>query len=600
MYYYNPWNLDYKQPFGAVKVGQAILLKFDANQTQVEVKCIIRRDFGKRYEFLMSRDESGFFTVTIPFDENAGLYFYYFEILEGSDWEQNKRFYGSSGIGGEGLLYTNENDIKPYQLTVFEKEDKAPAWYRDAVFYQIFPDRFHNGNENGQVSHPKPNSFIYGTKSDTPFYVKEENGDIARWDFFGGNLRVIINKISYLKELGINAIYLNPVFSGTSNHRYDTNDYLKIDSMLGTQEDFQELINLLHQEQMHLVLDGVFSHVGKNSLYFNINGDYGDDEGAAKNPDSPYFDWFKFENYPFDYKSWWGIKDLPEIDKDNESFRDFIYGRKNSVLSKWNDLGIDGWRLDVADELPDSFIKGIRENLDRYSEKILIGEIWEDASNKISYGTRRKYILGGSLQACMNYPFRDLIINLLNGNRSCQDVAHQLMTLQENYPKDIFYNNLNNLGTHDTERILTMVGKENLTLAVSLLFVLPGIPCIYYGDEAGLSGGKDPENRKYFPWDDISPEIYDYYKSWTKKRLLENSLKEGEFSSFYSDRLLGILRYTDSEVFVEVINPSEDEIKIDYSEITFLQKFDFMPKLKDLLTEQVISGKSNIDLKIER
>ena len=263
-------------------------------------------------------------------------------------------------------------------------------------------------------------------------------------------------------------------------------------------------------------------------------------------------------------------------------------------------MGIDGWRLDVADELPDSFIKGIRENLDRYSEKILIGEIWEDASNKISYGTRRKYILGGSLQACMNYPFRDLIINLLNGNRSCQDVAHQLMTLQENYPKDIFYNNLNNLGTHDTERILTMVGKENLPIAVSLLFVLPGIPCIYYGDEAGLSGGKDPENRKYFPWDDISPEIYDYYKSWTKKRLLENSLKEGEFSSFYSDRLLGILRYTDSEVFVEVINPSEDEIKIDYSEITFLQKFDFMPKLKDLLTEQVISGKSNIDLKIER
>ena len=430
--------------------------------------------------------------------------------------------------------------------------------------------------------------------------MKEENGDIARWDFFGGNLRGIINKIPYLKELGINAIYLNPIFSGTSNHRYDTNDYLKIDSMLGTQEDFQELINLLHQEQMHLVLDGVFSHVGKNSLYFNISGDYGDDEGAAKNPDSPYFDWFKFENYPFDYKSWWGIKDLPEIDKDNESFRDFIYGRKNSVLSKWNDLGIDGWRLDVADELPDSFIKGIRENLDRYSEKILIGEIWEDASNKISYGTRRKYILGGSLQACMNYPFRDLIINLLNGNRSCQDVAHQLMTLQENYPKDIFYNNLNNLGTHDTERILTMVGKENLPIAVSLLFVLPGIPCIYYGDEAGLSGGKDPENRKYFPWDDISPEIYDYYKSWTKKRLLENSLKEGEFSSFYSDRLLGILRYTDSEVFVEVINPSEDEIKIDYSEITFLQKFDFMPKLKDLLTEQVISGKSNIDLKIER
>ena len=414
-----------------------------------------------------------------------------------------------------------------------------------------------------------------------------------------GTFAGLREKIPYLKELGINAIYLNPIFSGTSNHRYDTNDYLKIDSMLGRQEDFEELIQLLHQEKMHLILDGVFSHVGKNSLYFNINGDYGDDEGAAKNPDSPYFDWFKFENYPFEYKSWWGIKDLPEIDKDNDSFRNFIYGEKNSVLAKWNALGIDGWRLDVADELPDSFIKGIRENLDSYSDKILIGEIWEDASNKISYGKRRNYILGGSLQAAMNYPFRDLIINLLNGHRSSQDVAHQLMTLQENYPKDIFYNNLNNLGTHDTERILTMVGEKNLSVALAMLFVLPGIPCIYYGDEAGLSGGKDPENRKYFPWDNISPNVYNVYKSWTQKRLSENSLKYGEFSTFFTDRLLGILRYTDSEVFVELINPSEDELNIEVQEITFLQNLKFLPELKKLLTEKVISGKTNLELKMK-
>lgn len=599
MYYYNPWNLDYKQPFGAIKVGNSMNLSFTTDRPSVLVTCVIRRDFGKRYEFSMTKDSGGNFRVTIPFDEESGLYFYHFEIVESSDLGETRRFYGCSGIGGEGLLYTDENDVKPYQLTVFEKEDQAPSWYREAVFYQIFPDRFYNGNENGQINHPKPNSFIYGRKTDSPFYVKEENGDIARWDFFGGNLRGIIKKIPYLKELGINAIYLNPIFSGTSNHRYDTNDYLKIDSMLGRQEDFEELIQLLHQEKMHLILDGVFSHVGKNSLYFNINGDYGDDEGAAKNPDSPYFDWFKFENYPFEYKSWWGIKDLPEIDKDNDSFRNFIYGEKNSVLAKWNALGIDGWRLDVADELPDSFIKGIRENLDSYSDKILIGEIWEDASNKISYGKRRNYILGGSLQAAMNYPFRDLIINLLNGHRSSQDVAHQLMTLQENYPKDIFYNNLNNLGTHDTERILTMVGEKNLSVALAMLFVLPGIPCIYYGDEAGLSGGKDPENRKYFPWDNISPNVYNVYKSWTQKRLSENSLKYGEFSTFFTDRLLGILRYTDSEVFVELINPSEDELNIEVQEITFLQNLKFLPELKKLLTEKVISGKTNLELKMK-
>ena len=206
-------------------------------------------------------------------------------------------------------------------------------------------------------------------------------------------------------------------------------------------------------------------------------------------------DWFKFTEYPMNYKSWWGIKDLPEVDKDNPSFRDFIYGDTHSVLAKWNQFGIDGWRLDVADELPDSFIRGIRKNLSRYPETILIGEVWEDASNKISYGQRRNYILGESLQAVMNYPFRDLIIAYLTMTKTAQDLAYQMLVLSENYPHDIFYNNFNNLGTHDTERILTMVGDEANDLAVGMLFSLPGVPCIYYGDEAGLTGRK---TRKYF------------------------------------------------------------------------------------------------------
>ncbi|AYF99743.1 glycoside hydrolase family 13 protein [Lactococcus allomyrinae] len=600
MYYFNSWNDDYKQPFGAIKVGQIMKVNFKTDKAGVQVKFVIRRDFGTRYEFEMQRLEEGHFSIAVPFDVGKGLYFYYFEIEEPSDWGTIRHFYGCSGLGGEGVLYSNENDVKPYQLTVFDKEDPAPAWYRDAVFYQIFPDRFYNGNEEGKISHPKPNSFIYGSTSDTPFYVKEENGDIARWDFFGGNIRGIIKKIPYLKELGVNAIYLNPIFSGTSNHRYDTNDYLEIDTMLGDEAEFKELIGLLHDEGMHLILDGVFSHVGKNSRYFNISGSYGDDEGAAKNPDSPYFSWFKFNNYPFDYKSWWGIKDLPEIDKDNESFREFIYGEKESVLTKWNQLGIDGWRLDVADELPDTFIRGIRKNLNRYSDMVLIGEVWEDASNKISYGARRDYILGDSLQGCMNYPFRDLIISFLNGQRTTADTAHHLMSLRENYPKDIFYNNLNNLGTHDTERILTMVGEENNALAISMMFSLPGVPCIYYGDEAALTGGKDPENRKYFPWNDIPADTYSAYQTWAKKRLNEKSLRHGEFSSFFTDKLLGILRYTESEIFIYIMNPTLDEVTVNPDEITFLQEFDFLSALTESLTGLVISRKSFTDLKMKR
>lgn len=599
MYYYNSWEAECKEPFGAIKVGQTMKVNFKTDKEKVEVKFIIRRDFGKRYEFPMQEVKEGEFKVAVPFDVGKGLYFYYFEILEPSDWGKIKQFYGCSGMGGEGVLYSNENDVKPYQLTVFSKEDLAPDWYRDAVFYQIFPDRFYNGNDDGKISNPKPNSFIYGSNSDTPFYVKYENGDIARWDFFGGNLRGISKKIPYLKGLGVTAIYLNPIFSGTSNHRYDTNDYLVIDSMLGDEAEFKVLLDKLHQEGMHLILDGVFSHVGKNSRYFNINGDFGDNEGAAKNPNSPYFDWFKFNDYPYDYKSWWGIKDLPEIDKDNESFRQFIYGEKDSVLAKWNDLGVDGWRLDVADELPDSFIQGIRENLDTYSEKMLIGEIWEDASNKISYGARRNYILGGSLQGCMNYPFRDIIIHFVNNQRSSHDVAYQLMNLRENYPKAIFYNNLNNLGTHDTERILTMVGDENNSLAISMMFVLPGVPCIYYGDEAGLDGGKDPENRKYFPWGDISQEFYNLYQTWSKRRQEEVTLRHGEFSVFFTDKVLGILRYTSDEIFIYVVNSSKEQVSLGEEKITYLQKLSFLHDVNEKLSGLMISGKSSLNLKIK-
>lgn len=600
MYYYNSWDADFKQPFGAIQVGQVMKVNLKTDKENVTVKFIIRRDFGARSEFDMQKLDRGIFSSSVKFDVGQGLYYYYFEISEPTDWGIAKFYYGCSGIGGEGVLYMNENDVRPYQATVFLKEDPAPSWYRQAVFYQIFPDRFYNGNPEEKINHPKPNSFIYATKEDTPLYVKDEKGHVVRWDFFGGNIRGIIEKIPYLKELGVNALYLNPIFSATSNHRYDTNDYMLIDSMLGTEEDFQELVELLHAEGMHLILDGVFSHVGKDSRYFNISGQYGSDIGAAKNPSSPYMNWFKFTEYPIDYKSWWGIKDLPEVNKDDPSFRNFIYGDTDSVLAKWNQLGIDGWRLDVVDELPDSFIRGIRKNLSRYPDTVLIGEVWEDASNKISYGQRRDYILGDSLHGVMNYPFRDMIIGYLTLTRSAQDLAHQMLVLQENYPRDIFYNNLNNLGTHDTERILTMVGDEANDLAIGMLFSLPGVPCVYYGDEAGVTGRKDPKNRKFFPWGNIHEPTYTLYKEWIAKRRAEKTLYRGEFTTFFYNDILGLLRYTSSEIFVYVINPTEVEVTINFEEIQFLQKIDFEDLLKECLDKYVLLPKTGQDFKVVR
>lgn len=284
------------------------------------------------------------------------------------------------------------------------------------------------------LSASKSNSFIYGSYEDDPMYIKNIDGGIERWDFYGGNLKRITQKIPCLKELGVNALYLNPIFEAWSNHRYDTANYFQIDNMLGTLEDFNELVQTLHDNEMHIILDGVFSHVGRHSQYFNYDGAYGKHNGAAQNTHSICYDWFDFDHYPDEYKSWWGIKDLPQINKENKHYQQFIYGDKESVIAYWLSQGIDGWRLDVADELPDSFIKGIRSCLERYPNKVLIGEVWEDASNKISYEHRRNYILGNHLHSVMNYPLRKIILSVIMQEITPKQAAYRFMRIiQETY-----------------------------------------------------------------------------------------------------------------------------------------------------------------------
>ncbi|WP_460022232.1 glycoside hydrolase family 13 protein [Lactovum odontotermitis] len=593
MYLFNPWKKFYKKPFGAVKNNESMTVRFTA-EGDVAVKLIMHRDFGALHEFELIRISEDSFETSVKFDHGRALYFYHFEIIEKSDWGSRRLYYGASPQGGEGYLTEEADSVNDFQLTVFEGNDETPDWYRNSVFYQIFPDRFFNGNLDGHINSPKPNSFLYAQETDEPFYVKDSSGEIARWDFYGGNLRGITAKIPYLKELGVNALYLNPIFLSKSNHRYDTMDYLRIDPMLGTEEDFKTLVDTLHENDMHIILDGVFSHVGDDSLYFNRFGNFGENEGAAQNQNSPYYEWFKFNHWPDNYKSWWGFKNMPEIDKMNPAFQQFIYGDKDSVLAKWDSFDIDGWRLDVADELPDSFIRGIRANLasTENNQKILIGEVWEDASNKIAYDQRRSYILGDALQGAMNYPLRDLIINYVVGNLTANDVAHQLMTLRENYPKTVFFGNLNNIGTHDSERILTMVGEENMDLSIGMMFVMPGVPTIYYGDEAGLTGRKDPENRKFFPWNDIHEPFYTLYHYWAHKRLSNETLKNGEFSVGYVDNCLAVMRHTASETSLFLANPGAEAVTVDLRQIHMLRDQDFTAALSEL-SEITIPAKSS-------
>ncbi len=553
--HYNAWQLEFKQPFGALQAGNNVQfsVRVDCQSvTQVAVGVTKLDENTVFYPLIQDENEPGRYTGEIKIT-TSGLYHYYFRVRR----ENDTALYLGHLHGGTGKETTDISKVEPFQLTCYDRQVPRPEWYRNAVFYQIFPDRFANGNPHGEIDGKKPNTFLYATTADRPMYIYDENHKIARWDFYGGNLRGIIAKLPYLKRLGVTALYLNPIFEASSNHRYDTNDYLKIDPMLGTEEDFKTLITMLHENDMHLILDGVFNHVGKNSRYFNAGHLYGEQTGAANDKNSSYYEWFNFKHYPDQYDCWWGVEDLPTVNKDNPSYQQFIYGERGSVLTKWNDLGVDGWRLDVADELPDDFLRAIRRNLDRYDDRILIGEVWEDASSKVSYGHRRPYVSGDNLYGTMNYPLRQWVINFLQGHGELVKVGEDLLTLVENYPRNFLLDCLNNLGTHDTERILTVLNQSVplVKIAFALLFNLPGIPCVYYGDEVGVEGGKDPDNRRYFPWGRENTELQKAVHYWADIHQECESLKEGQTGIMIAgNEVLGLIRYTADSATLLLVN----------------------------------------------
>ncbi|WP_147565524.1 alpha-amylase family glycosyl hydrolase [Clostridium tyrobutyricum] len=521
----------YRKPFGAVPKGKKVYISITSNKLLEVYLHLQYFNYDEKYAKMnveTKENETYLYYYNIDLSQNyTGLINYFFRIKLNDD---SYIYYGnnSDGLGGEGQVYYN-NPVT-YQITVYEPF-KVPEWFKEGIVYQIFVDRFRNGN--GKIINTKNNSFIYGSWQDEPIYVKDTNGKIARWDFFGGNLKGIIEKLDYIKSLGTTAIYLNPIFKSKSNHKYDTGDYKSIDEMYGNEEIFNELCKEANKLGIKIILDGVFNHTGDDSIYFNKYGNY-NSTGAYQSKDSPYYKWYTFQEYPDKYDSWWGIDNMPSINEMESSYIDFIIEGKDSVLKKWMDLGVSGWRLDVADELPDDFIEKIKTKIKGIKEdSILIGEVWEDASNKISYSNRRKYVFGRELDSITNYPFRNAVIGFLNGNVDSKMFERMIISLYENYPKEIFYSNLNIIGTHDTERILTVLSnKQNnqiqfLKMAVTIQMTMPGVPLIYYGDEAGVSGGKDPLNRKTYPWGNENKIILKFYKYITGLRNKYDALKNG-------------------------------------------------------------------------
>ena len=441
MIYFNSRDTECKKPFGAVKTGTEVY--FSVKSDSLEYAFLIAND--KKHK--MNSCEGGF-EITISF-ETPELVFYCFELHTCNGLTVY------AGKGSMGRAYFSLDVPERYQLTVYRQDTKVPEWYSQGIVYQIFPDRFNIG---GEVIRAKKDAHYYNNTDEIPHYIKNGN-NIEKWDFYGGNLRGICEKLSYLKELGVTCIYLNPIFEARSNHRYDTGNYLKIDPMLGSEEDFERLIADAGRLGIKIILDGVFNHTGADSIYFNRFGSY-DSVGAYQSCESPYYSWYTFTQYPEKYAGWWGVDDLPCTNKNVESFREFLITGENSVINKWTSKGIGGWRLDVADELSDELLLMINRAVkNKNPNAVVIGEVWEDASNKIAYNTRKKYFTEPELDCVMNYPFRDNLISFIKGDISASVLANTFTELMENYPRYAFYGNLNSLGTHDVERIAT-VAKE--------------------------------------------------------------------------------------------------------------------------------------------
>ena len=608
-------NALFRNPTGALHAGSPVLLtlllardfyapdpvlhmRFDKDNAHQVIRMHHRADAGHE------NNSDYYHAWTVSFTpDRPGLYWYWFELCsdtevgerygwhEGADnsWDEgpenadseiSEGYHESEGSGdSEGASFGHPEDerhvyrhhpVKPWegpffigsdpttgqavltdspaawQITAFEPAYEDVDWIWGGVFYHVFVDRFASSGELVYMDGKTTRDDWGGM----PRWQPNEHGEILNNDFFGGNLAGIREKLPYLEDLGVTCLYLSPIFEAYSSHKYDTSNYMKVDPMFGDEEGFTSLCKEAAERGIRVICDGVFSHTGSDSLYFDINDRYGN--GACHHPDSPYRDWYYFEHGS--WQSWWGIKTLPRVNKDNPSYQDFISG-EDGVIRHWLRAGASGWRLDVVDELPRRFLEKMTEAAKAEKpDALMLGEVWEDASNKIAYDERKNYFEGDKLDSVMNYPLRRGLIDYVRSG-DAQLLAHSMRLIMDHYPLRVVHALMNILGTHDTERIITAlagrklepdatraekaavrmdadqwaVGVRRLKIAVVLQMTLPGVPCVYYGDEAGMEGYADPFNRRCYPWGHENRELLDWYRRVIRIRRSSDVYRDGNY-----------------------------------------------------------------------
>lgn len=601
---------EYRRPFGAVPVGTTVRLRLALSEQNVRAHLRLWRDDGGE-RIIEGRSDGGFTEFSFE-PRSAGLIWYYFIL----DTHDGARFYGARGqiSAGEGALY--DHQPPSWQLTVYAGAFEAPR-LSGGLIYQVFPDRFRASS--APLSERMKNHIKKGRR----FYAHERwdegviydalpgGDDYDPCDFYGGDLAGVEEKLPKLAELGVSCIYLNPVFESPSNHRYNTSDYMNVDPMLGGNGALASLARAAKEYGIELMLDGVFSHTGDDSVYFDRRNVYGG--GAYGSKESPYYEWYDFSAWPNSYRCWWGFKSLPEVDELTPSYMDYIAG----VLDRYAKMGVTSWRLDVADELPDEFIAFLRRRVKANDAgATLLGEVWEDASNKRDGGARRGFVDGSELDSAMNYPFREALVDFLLNKTDAFGLALRLDALRENYPEPFFLSAMNLLGSHDTVRIETVLsgapdrnaltrseqaayepqpdgaarGRARHILALMVQMSYPGVPSIYYGDEAGLTGMADPFNRGTYPWGREDEHILSRYALITAARRSSKAMRTGLSGVMAVNRdVFAVIRTSGEDSSLTLINRSEQAQRVSVSAEEFTDgpdagKLRLSPVLTDVLT----------------
>ena len=557
-------------PQGALPAGAQVRLRLAAVGRETLQSVELRVWDGEEHRFPMRplglRDGKRYYEAQIAVSATPCLYWYRFEAMV--DGQRIVLGAPDDHTGcGEGRMGSEES----FQITVYDPDYTTPGWMHEGVMYQIMVDRFFRGEGTEALLHAKDgqNIMLHEAWDEMPFLNISENGDNFANDFYGGNLEGVRQKLSYLKELGVTVLYFNPIFEGRTNHKYDTSDYMRVDPMFGDEKTLRALCEEAGKLGIRVMLDGVFSHVGDDSVYFNRRGTHGEKVGAYRDPDSPYAKWFTFRHWPDDYDCWWGFRTLPNVREMDEDYRRYILNGEDAVVKHWLRQGASGWRLDVADELPMEFLRELRREVKSVGEDCaVLGEVWEDASHKVSYGQIRSYVLGDTLDSVMNYPLREALIGFLMGRRTAGDIARELASLNQNYPKPFLYALMNLMGSHDRPRILNvlagndgsdipraqraqhsltqeerMVGTLREHMMLRVLMSVPGMPCVYYADEAALEGCADPFCRRTYPWGQEDQQMLAYYRRMIAMRKTHPELRTGECAYISpDDDVFGVIR----------------------------------------------------------